>query len=69
MAEQLPATPLCAKDSLGRVWACEQCPDPECGGAIIPAGVEGRLSHLMSHHGWRMNGRRYDNQNVLLEVL
>jgi hypothetical protein len=69
MAQQMKATPDVATDSERRPWVCERCPDPECGGAIIPAGTDGRLAHLMTCHGWRMDGRRYDNQNVLLEVL
>lgn len=68
LAEELQAVPDVATDSLGRPWACERCPEP-CGGAIIPAGVDGRLHHLVLEHGWRMDGKRYDNQNVLQEVL
>jgi hypothetical protein len=68
LAEELPAVPDVATDSQGREWACERCPEP-CGGVIVPAGVDGRLHHLVLEHGWRMDGRRYDNQNRLLEVL
>lgn len=69
LAEEMAATPDTATDSLGRTWACERCPDPECGGAIVPAGVQGRLAHLMAEHGWRMDGRRWSNCNELVEVL
>lgn len=66
-AEKLAAVPFTATDSLGRPWACERCPD--CDGAIIPPGTDGRLAHLMREHGWRMDGRRFDNRNQLLEAL
>lgn len=69
LAEAMDAVPDVATDSLGRPWACERCPREKCGAAIIPPGTEGRLAHLMSSHGWRMNGTRYDNQNTVLEVL
>jgi hypothetical protein len=69
LAEEMAATPDVALDSLGRPWVCERCPDPECAGAIIPAGTQGRLGHLMAEHGWRMDGRRWSNRNELVEVL
>lgn len=67
LAEAMEATPFTATDSLGRPWACEKCPD--CGGAIIPPGTDGRIGHLTLEHGWRLDGRRFDNANRLQEAL
>jgi hypothetical protein len=35
----------------------------ECGEAVIPDAA-GRLAHLLTSHGYRMDGRRFDNHNV-----
>jgi hypothetical protein len=40
---------------------CQRCLDCDC--VIIPDDLAGRLAHLTVMHGYRMNGRRYDNQN------
>lgn len=66
LAEQLATTPDVATDRHGRSYTIERC--PECSGAIIPPDVPGRLGHLLLEHGWRMDGKRY-NRNELVEVL
>jgi hypothetical protein len=40
---------------------CQRCVACEC--VIVPDDLVGRLAHLTSMHGYRMNGKRYDNQN------
>lgn len=40
---------------------CLRC--VECDGMVFPENLSGRLAHLTLLHGYRMNGRRYDNEN------
>lgn len=40
---------------------CRRCTECDC--VIWPDDLIGRISHLTTMHGYRMNGRRYDNQN------
>ena len=56
-----------ARTKSGTVYQVHRC--KECTGVVVPADLEGRLAHLMLEHGWRMNGKRYDNHNVLQEEL
>jgi hypothetical protein len=42
---------------------CKRCQD--CGQAVIPADAQARLVHLMSAHGYRMDGTAYDNDNQI----
>lgn len=44
---------------------CIRC--KECGDMIFPDDFQARLGHLFTHHGWRMNGKRYDNHNNVIE--
>jgi len=46
---------------------CSRC--VECEDEILVNDPTGRLGHLMLNHGWRMNGKRYDGQNQILEEL
>lgn len=46
---------------------CARC--AECDDEILVNDPTGRLGHLTGHHGWRMNGKRYDGQNQILEEL
>jgi hypothetical protein len=66
LAENWPFYPDTAVDRHGHHWPVDRC--AECLGACV-RGTEGRLGHLTLEHGWRLNGRRYDNQNNLLETL
>jgi hypothetical protein len=43
---------------------CRRCTACDC--VVLPDDLAGRLAHLTSMHGYRMNGRRYDNENRLL---
>jgi hypothetical protein len=54
-------------DRMGIRWSCLRC--KKCHDVIMPEDQDGILGHLMMHHGWRMDGRRFDNRNVLLETL
>lgn len=69
LAATLEATPGTAIDSHGRSWEIERCPLEDCGGAIAPPDLDGRLAHLLTCHGWRADGRQYDNRNNLLREL
>lgn len=40
-----------------------RCGDELCSGLIWPADLQGRISHLMQAHGFRMDGRCFDNHN------
>lgn len=40
---------------------CQRC--VSCEGVILPDDLAGRVAHLTLMHGYRMNGKRYDNQN------
>lgn len=33
---------------------------------VHPNTLAGRVAHLTMHHGWRMNGLQYDNQNRVI---
>lgn len=46
---------------------CIRC--RECDDEILVNDPTGRLGHLAQHHGWRMNGKRYDGQNNVVEEL
>lgn len=46
---------------------CTRCSD--CDDEILPNDVQGRLGHLFTHHGWRMNGKQYDGKNNILGEL
>lgn len=37
-----------------------------CGEEIYPADQNGRLRHLLTSHGFRMDGRQFDNHNMEL---
>lgn len=37
--------------------------------ALITPDLNERVAHLLHEHGWRMDGRRFDNRNVLQETL
>jgi hypothetical protein len=67
LADAMDAPEDIAVDAHGHPWPCERCPD--CGGAMVPPGLAGRLAHLMTEHGWRMDGRQYGNRNELLNDL
>lgn len=43
-----------------------RCGDPACGQLICPPDHQGRLYHLLSSHGYRMDGRSYDNHNRVI---
>lgn len=64
LAEDMDPVAYTATDNRGNSWACERC--PQCHGAMVPPGVDGRLAHLVTAHGWRMDGRQYDNCNQLI---
>jgi hypothetical protein len=62
------------QDDFGQsVWVtevdvpCVRCTD--CDDEILVNDPTGRLGHLAQFHGWRMNGKRYDGQNNVLEEL
>jgi hypothetical protein len=40
---------------------CERCDLDDC--VIWPDSLVGRVAHLTVMHGYRMNGKQYDNQN------
>lgn len=40
-----------------------RCAEPDCGRMIFPPDTEGRVQHLISAHGFRMDGRAFDNAN------
>jgi hypothetical protein len=41
-----------------------RCADPDCGQAIFQGEhATARLAHLLRAHGYRMDGRRFDDQN------
>jgi hypothetical protein len=40
-----------------------RCGDETCMQAIWPDTVQGRLTHLLQSHGYRMDGKSYDNNN------
>lgn len=40
-----------------------RCGDESCSQQIFPANLQGRLTHLMKSHGYRMDGTAYDNDN------
>jgi hypothetical protein len=65
-ARRMECAAVPVTDRFGLQRPAEQCPD--CEGTFLP-GLDGRLSHLMTEHGWRMDGRRFDNRNQLLEEL
>lgn len=46
---------------------CIRC--AECDEMIMPDDFQTRLGHLFLHHGWRMNGKRYNSNNHLIEAL
>jgi hypothetical protein len=56
---QSPPTPM-SRTFLGEV-PVHRC--VQCDGMVFPEDVSGRLGHLLREHGYRMNGRRYDDQN------
>lgn len=43
------------------VLRCTACHDE-----VYPADISGVLAHLMAGHGYRMDGRQYDNRNRLI---
>lgn len=40
-----------------------RCGDESCGQQIFPPDRMGRIGHLMSSHGYRLDGTSYDNHN------
>lgn len=38
----------------------------ECGARIVPDDFRGLLNHLLTFHGYRMDGNQYDNQNQII---
>lgn len=43
-----------------------RCDDLPCGQEIWPPSLQGRLSHLLCAHGYRMNGVSYDEHNQVV---
>lgn len=48
----------CGRVHKARIYRCTGC-DEE----VFPADETGVLRHMFTSHGYRMNGKRYDNQN------
>lgn len=40
-----------------------RCADVACGQRIVPFDLQHKVIHLMRSHGYRMDGRAFDNDN------
>lgn len=48
-----------------RTQPCMRCHDCDC--IVYPPDSDGTMVHLISHHGWRMDGSRDpDHSNIVL---
>lgn len=43
-----------------------RCGEPDCERQIFPPDLQGRVQHLITGHGFRMDGRAFDNHNRLV---
>lgn len=46
-----------------RTQPCMRCHDCHC--IVYPPDVDGAMVHLISHHGWRMDGSRDPEYNIV----